>query len=498
MRPAGSRARAAFREAHAVLGAYHPGPWRRPAIDVDDALRRAVPAPAAAPAPPAGEDTVAGALRAMAEGDLTSARLVESALAAASAHEGLGGVVHLAPGRAADEAAARDLQRRAGGALGPLHGIPVTVKDVIDVGGMPTRAGSAAYDALPEHDAAGVARLRAAGAVILGKVSTHEFALGVTTPQSRNPRDPTRIPGGSSGGSAIAVATGIGLASLGTDTRASIRVPPALSGCVGLKATYGRVPVAGVVTLSWTMDHVAPITVTVGDAALVLEALAPELAGLARWAHAPVEGLRAGVPEAAFEGAEPDVAAAVRGAVTALADAGVTTLPAERPDGRDLDRANAAGLVISRAEAAVIHRDLALDRSLYWDETRDQLAEAEALTAMDYLTAQRIRADLAEDLLAALAGVDVLVMPTTLVAAPPVSRFAEYLTVLSRTAIPWSLVGFPAITVPCGVTTDGMPVGLQVVAPPGREDLVVTVAAAVERTLPRIPQDAYKSLTDRP
>ncbi len=498
MRPAGSRAAEAFADARAALAGYAPGPRRRPAIEVDRALRTAVPAPAPGPAAPAGDDTVAGALRAMQEGALTATDLVTAALAAAEAHEALGGVVHLEPGRAADEAAARDLQRRAGGALGPLHGIPVTVKDVIDVAGMPTRAGSAAYEDHPVADAAGVARLRAAGAVILGKVATHEFALGVTTPQSRNPRDPSRIPGGSSGGSAIAVATGIGLASLGTDTRASIRVPPALSGCVGLKPTYGRVPVEGVVTLSWTMDHVAPIAVTVGDAALVLEALAPELAGLAAWAHVPVEGMRAGVPEAAFAGAEPGVAAAVRDALAALADAGVATMPASRPDGRDLDRANAAGLVISRAEAAVVHRDLALDRSLYWDETRDQLREAEALTAMDYLTAQRIRAGLADDLLAAMEGVDVLLMPTTLVAAPPVERFADYLTVLSRTAIPWSLVGFPAVTVPCGVTSEGLPVGFQVVAPPGREDRVVAIGAAVERALPRIPADAYKSLTDRP
>ncbi|MGD9570646.1 MAG: amidase [Thermoleophilia bacterium] len=498
MRPAGSRAGEAFDAARSVLGAYRPGPWRRPAIDVAPPLLTAAPRPAPSPPPPAGTDTLRGALRAMEEGALTAAGLVEASLAAAEADGPFQGVVHLEPGRARDEAAARDLQRRAGGALGPLHGIPVTVKDIIDVAGMPTRAGSAAYDALPVADAAGVARLRAAGAVVLGKVSTHEFALGVTTPQSRNPRDPSRIPGGSSGGSAIAVTTGIGLASLGTDTRASIRVPPALTGCVGLKGTYGRVPVDGVVTLSWTMDHVAPIAVTVADAALVMEALAPSLAGLSAWAGVAVEGMRVGVPEAAFAGAEPDVAAAVRAAIAALEEAGVQALPADRPDARDLDRANAAGMVVSRAEAALIHRDLGLDRGLYWDETADQLREAERLTALDYLTAQRIRAEMAEDLLAALLGVDALVMPTTPAAAPPADRFHEYLTVLSRNAIPWSLVGFPAISVPCGLTGDGLPVGLQVVAPPGREDVVVRLAAAVERALPVIPADAYKSLTDPP
>ena len=140
--------------------------------------------------------------------------------------------------------------------------------------------------------------------------------------------------------------------------------------------------------------------------------------------------------------------------------------------------------MISRAEAAVVHRDLGLDRALYWDETADQLAEAERLTAMDYLDAQRIRADLADVLLDAFAGLDALVMPTTPVAAPPVEEFAEFLTVLSRNAIPWSLVGFPAISVPCGVTSEGLPVGLQIVAPPGREDVVVALGAAVERAAP--------------
>ncbi len=173
-----------------------------------------------------------------------------------------------------------------------------------------------------------MARLRAAGAVILAKTSTHEFALGVTNPQSRNPHDPSRIPGGSSGGSAIAVATGMGLASLGTDTRASIRVPAALSGTVGFKPTFGTVPTDGVVTLSWTMDHVAPMAASVADAALVLDALrgadAPDLALAVR---RPVGGLRVGLPGAAWEGAEPDVVAAVDEAIASLAAAGVELSP---------------------------------------------------------------------------------------------------------------------------------------------------------------------------
>lgn len=485
MRPVGSRAREAFREARERMAGYRPDPFRRPGIDVaPPPVGRGIPAPG--DADPSGEPdpgTVHGALRAQDAGMLTAAELVERSLEAAGRTGHLMGVVHLDADGARADAAVCDAARAAGRSLGPLHGIPVTVKDVIDVGGMPTRAGSAAYAAEPRADAAGVARLRAAGAIVLGKVATHEFALGVTTPQARNPHDPERIPGGSSGGSAIAVATGVGLASLGTDTRASIRVPPALCGLVGFKPTYGRVPTDGVVTLSWTMDHVAPIAAGVADAALVLEVLAPELAGLARWGAADVAGMRVGVPDATFDGVSADVARAVRTGVDALRGLGVRVVPADRPAEADLEVANAAGLVISRAEAAVVHRDLALDRSLYWDETADQLAEAQTLSAMDYLTAQRMRADLTDVLLEVMRDADALVMPTTPVAAPPVTDFAEYLTVLSRNAIPWSLVGFPAMTVPCGFTAAGLPVGLQLVAAPGREAVLVALGCALERAL---------------
>ncbi|HLI56337.1 MAG TPA: amidase, partial [Actinomycetota bacterium] len=177
---------------------------------------------------------------------------VEAALAAA-ATDRCGAVVWLDAEGA--RAAADQLDRRigAGAGRGPLHGMTITVKDIIDVAGMPTRAGSNRFERWPKADAAAVARLRAAGAVILGKATTHEFALGVTTPACRNPFDHDRIAGGSSGGSAVAVATGIGNGSLGTDTRASLRVPASLCGVVGFKPTFGRVPTGGVVPLSWTV-----------------------------------------------------------------------------------------------------------------------------------------------------------------------------------------------------------------------------------------------------
>jgi Asp-tRNA(Asn)/Glu-tRNA(Gln) amidotransferase A subunit family amidase len=493
----GSIAASAFGEAEAELAATPlSSPHLRPAIDyslVSGLLgwppttsrpgRPADEAPAGAPEP---QGPIWDAGRRLAAGETTCRALVEEALAVVAArNDELGGLVDVQAERALVEADQRDDELRRGRPRGPLHGVPLSVKDVIDVGGMPTRGGSAAYLDVPTDDAESVARLRIAGAVVVGKAATHEFALGVTSPQSRNPHDPTRIPGGSSGGSAVAVATGMSLGSLGTDTRASIRVPSALSGVVGLKPTYGRVPTGGVLSLSWTMDHVAPMAASVADAALLLDVLAGEPAGTwwGRASAVPWPELRVGVPQAAFEGAAPGVLAAVASAVAGLADAGCELDDAVRPSRTDLDLASAAGLVVSRAEAATIHRSLGLDRGLYWAEVAEQLDAADRVSALDYLQAQRLRRDLATGLLAAFDRHDVLVMPTVAVVAPLAEDFAAYLMVLARNAIPWSFVGFPAISVPCGAT-GGLPVGLQVVARPGREDLVLAVGAAVEALSP--------------
>jgi aspartyl-tRNA(Asn)/glutamyl-tRNA(Gln) amidotransferase subunit A len=447
------------------------------------------PSVAPAPGPSVSEpgptpDADGPLLQALADqvtGRTSSVDLVTAALAAIESLDGpLRGMVAVNADGALLAAVDADTARAAGRPLGPLHGIPVTVKDVIHVAGLPTRAGSAAYEAHPSADAEGVARLRRAGAVIMGKASTHEFALGVTSPQSRNPHDPTRIPGGSSGGSAISVACGMALASLGTDTRASIRVPSALSGVVGFKATLGSIPTDGIVSLSWTMDHVAPMAATVADAALVLDVLMGTGRGLASVPADPT--LRIGVAEAAWCDAERGVALAVTATLDALAVRGARLSVATRPSEADLALANAAGLVVSRCEAATVHRGMGLDRSLYWEEVADQLDMADGLSAVDYLDAQRLRAQLAEELATAFADVDVLAMPTVPIVAPPADDFARHLMLLARNAIPWSFVGFPAISVPCG-QVDGLPVGIQLVAPPHREDLLVAAGRAVEEVV---------------
>jgi aspartyl-tRNA(Asn)/glutamyl-tRNA(Gln) amidotransferase subunit A len=315
-----SIATAAFNSALERLAAQVVAPpQRRPAIDVfrppssqartsDDVAPRppAAPLPALGGMPTTG--AIAAAARSLEAGDITCVELTEQALARIAQDEWTG-FVEVISEEALTEARARDAELRAGRRRGPLHGIPVSVKDVIDVRGVRTRCGSDAYDVVPSDDADAVDLWRSAGAVILGKTSTHEFALGVTSPQARNPHDPTRIPGGSSGGSAIAVATGMGLASLGTDTRASIRVPAALCGVVGLKPTYGTVPTRGVVPLSWTMDHVAVMAGSAEDAALALDALRPDDTPIAPAAGARARHWRSGRERRAHCGAR-DIASA--------------------------------------------------------------------------------------------------------------------------------------------------------------------------------------------
>ena len=477
----GSIARAAFDQALEELDALPLSDTRaRVPYDYSLPAQDRPASPVAASEPHGGPGPLGEALAALRSGDLSATELTTRSLQAIEERNSeLVAVVEVTAESALATAARLDRAAAAGDTLGPLHGIPITVKDVIDVAGVPTRCASAVYEGRPDRDATSVARLRAAGAVILGKAATHEFALGVTSPQSRNPWDTTRIPGGSSGGSVAAVMSGMGLGSLGTDTRASIRVPAALSGAVGFKATYGKVPTQGVVSLSWTMDHVAPMACTVSDAARLHEVLTADgrpLAGI----PARVDGLPIGVAHSAFADASDALAGVVLDAIDRLGEEGATVSRSTLPSPEDLALANAAGLVVSRVEAAAFHRGLGLDLDLYWEEVGDQLRAATTIAGVDYVDAQRRRGELAHRLLGAFDHHDVLVMPTAPVVAPLVDDFAGYLMLLSRNAIPWSFVGFPAVSVPCG-QVDGLPVGLQIVAPPDREDLLVAVGRMVEQ-----------------
>ncbi|MFY9488923.1 MAG: amidase [Solirubrobacterales bacterium] len=454
---------------------------RRPGFDV-------WPGEAAVPSGDAGSPggapmlgTIGATRHLLDSGEVTASELVDRAIDAIKKdNDRLFAFVEIMEIEAREQAVRLDNEFKTGRHRGPLHGIPISVKDVIHVKGATTRAGSLAYEQRASRDAWAVKRLRDAGAVILGKVATHEFALGVTSPQSRNPHDDTRIPGGSSGGSAVAVAKGMGIASVCTDTRASSRVPAALSGVVGLKATYGTIPTAGVVPLSWTMDHVGVIAPSVADAATMLDCLR-DGPRVAEGVGQGVKGMRIGIPGAAWDGVEPDVEESIRFSLDLLIAAGAELVQVDRPADPDFAGANACGLIVSRCEAATFHRGLNNDRSLYWEEVRDQLNAADEVLATDYIDAQRYRAWLREQMLGVFDGVDALVMPTVPVVAPAVEDADEYLTVLSRNAILWSFVGFPAMSVPSAPSPDGLPIGLQIVAAPHAEATLIAVGRAIER-----------------
>ncbi|HEX3426896.1 MAG TPA: amidase family protein [Acidimicrobiales bacterium] len=479
-----------FAEALALVARCRPsGPQatQEPAVDYHPARAPWASPGAADPVTPP-EGGIAATRRRLGEGEVSAVELLQQAIAAAEDRgRALGAIVELLADQATADAVRLDrlAAERGPEGLGPLHGIPVTVKDILHVAGVATRGGSAAYRSVPTKDAVAVARVRGAGAVIVAKVSTHEFALGVTTPQSGNPLDDSRIAGGSSGGSAIAVACGIGMASIGTDTRASIRVPASMCGVVGLKGTYGVVPTGGILPLSWTMDHVAPIAARVDDAALMLAVMA-DRADL--WPPRAATGRhwRIGVPDAGFDGCDPAIATVVGDAIAALAGRlGAAVVALSRPGTADFDVANAAGLIVSRCEAATVHRALGTDTRRCSDEVAAQLAAAAQVSAADYLDAQRLRAVLARDLLGVFDTCDVLCQPTVLVSPPRRTEYDRYLTVLSRPCVPWSLCGFPAVSLPCGRDALGFPVGLQIVGPPGSDEAVIAVAAAAEATVAR-------------
>ncbi len=395
----------------------------------------------------------------------------------------LGAVVEFDENSARELADAFDADMKLGIDRGPLHGIPITVKDVIDVASMSTRAGSLAYSDRPIRDATSVARLRDAGALILAKVATHEFALGVTTPQCKNPFDSTRISGGSSGGSAIAVACGVGLASLGTDTRASLRVPSALCGVVGFKPTFGFVPTDGIVPLSWTVDHIGPITRTVSDASIMLSVLGNRSFVKLDTPIDPLRDVSIGVISCAMDDADSDVADVIESALPIFNGLGYRLYDVDVLSSLDFEEANALGLIISRSEASTFHRSNHTDLSLCIPEVRDQLTAALDIRATDYLDAQRNRKFFAERVLSLFDAYDVLVLPTVPMVAPPRDDYERYLLRLSKNAIPWSLIGNPAVSVPCGLTNQSLPVGLQFVVAPGNEELLMQVGVAFEEQL---------------
>jgi len=407
--------------------------------------------------------------------------------------------------QAEEDARRVDREIAKGRTPGVLGGVPLGIKDLIDVGGVPTAAGAhRRFHYTPERDAPVISRLRRAGAVILGKTNLHEFAYGVTninphTGPVRNPWDPSRIPGGSSGGSAAAVAAGLCAGALGSDTGGSIRIPSSLCGTVGLKPTYDRISRAGVVALAWTLDHLGPITRTTRDAALLLRVMAGADPGdpASVKAEPPpfdepsedgLSGIRIGVPRGFFwERTHSEVYAAATGALRVLADRGATILDVDLPHAEDAGKAVA---IILSVEATAYHeRRLRGSLGAYGDDLQVRLLRGFFIPGTDYVLAQRARAFITHEFLSAFHGVDVLVTPTTTVPARPIEEdpgagAAVSLTMsteLTRFTNPFNLTGMPALSVPCGFARDGLPIGLQIVGKPFDEALVLRVGHAYEQ-----------------
>ncbi|MFE0823967.1 amidase [Streptomyces sp. NPDC058794] len=435
---------------------------------------------------------------------LSPVELVDSVLERATeVQPGLGAYVTLTAERARRSARAAEREVAKGSLRSPLHGVPMGLKDLIDVAGTATTASSrvrAGHRA--RADSAVAARLAAAGAVLAGKTHTHEFAYGLTTPQTRNARDSGRIAGGSSGGSAVAVAAGAATFALGTDTGGSIRVPAALNGVVGLKPTYGLVPRHGVTSLSWSLDHVGPITRTVEDAALVLAAVAghdprdPASTPAPAADHRPtawtgdLTGLRVGVPRTYyFDHVDPEVETAVRGAVARLAELGAHLVDVDIPMARYV-QAVQWGLMVPEA-TAYHERTLRTAADLYEDDVRVLLEAGELMSAGDHLRAQRARTLMRREWARLLRQVDVVVAPTVPVTAVPAGQSSVTWsdgTVESvsdayvRLSAPANITGVPALTVPVGADRAGMPIGMQVLGRPFDEATVVRVGHAYERS----------------
>ena len=387
---------------------------------------------------------------------------------------------------------------------GPLHGLPIAVKDVFATRGIRTTAGSKILkDWIPDYDATAVGRLKNAGAIITGKTNLHEFSYGVTSDNPHfgpvhNPWDLKRVPGGSSGGSGAAVAASLCAAALGSDTGGSIRIPSAICGVVGLKPTYGRVSRYGVIPLAWSLDHVGPIARTAEDAATLLNVLAGRDARDSTSAERPVpdytkalsgsvRGLRLGIPQQYFyEHVDAEILQSVRAAIQLFEGLGARSVPVDLPH---IEHCPAMAAQITLAEAATYHEHNMRKRlEDYGDEPRLKLQAGRYLLATDYVKSQRVRTLLQDVFTRAFTQADVIITPTLPAFPQPIGEFyvqsgdlrEHVVDAFTRFTVPFDLTGLPAITLTCGFSTARLPIGLQIIGKAFDEATVLRVAHAYQ------------------
>ncbi len=408
----------------------------------------------------------------------------------------IGAFITVAADAALAQARAADDARTRGELLGPLHGLPIALKDNVDTAGLRTTVGSSFFaERVPDEDAQVAARLRAAGAVLLGKTSLHEFAFGATNQNPhfgpcRNPWDLSRVPGGSSGGSGAAVAAGLCAAAIGTDTGGSVRIPAALTGVSGLRSSRGRVSTQGVFPTSWTLDTAGPLARSVSELAAVYGVIAGYDPADPGSVDVAVEG-DAGDPgdlsalvialptNYFFDDVDPQVARLVRAAADVFASLGARLTEIELAGADDALRATS---VIILAEAYAVHRTRLQDHPEgFGKDIRRRLERGAAITAAEYAEARQAARVWCRTLANAFADADLILSPSTPTAAPRASN--EMITAthpLASLTYPWSVAGLPGLSIPCGLTDERLPVGLQVVAPRFHEALLLRAGSGYQ------------------
>ena len=447
--------------------------------------------------------TLVDACSALRARKVSSLELVQDCLTRISRNAHLNAFITVVEDVACEQARKADEEMASGVHRGPLHGIPVALKDVFVTKGIRTTCGSKLFEKyVPDYDSAVTEKLRAAGAVMLGKTNMHELAYGITSNNPhfgpvRNPWDPARIPGGSSGGSGTAVAAGMAFMAMGSDTGGSIRIPASFCGVVGLKPTFGRVSRYGVLPLDFSLDHMGPLTRSVRDAAVVLQVLAGRDDRDDSSSNQPVpdylpgrpaliEGLRIGLPENFYlDRTDPEVAAAVRRMASIAESLGARIVSVRVPD---IEAMNAVGRVILLSEASALFENHLHRRDQFGADVLALLDQGRLLSATDYVNAQRLRRLYRDQFHKIWRSVDCLLTPTTPTAAPLIGQTSVELDgvvedvrlATTRFVRAVNILGLPALSIPAGLNQENLPLGLQILGPPFSEALLLKVGAALE------------------